>query len=164
MLAKQPEDRYQSVAEVVAELAPERRQALPRVLVIDDDPDFLALMQASLGDAGFEVLTAESGSEGIDRLLERGADLVCLDFKMPEMDGFFVADYLRRLDAVAKVPIFMVTGIQDPQYEKQSARLGIERFYTKPLDLDAFAEDVRKRLGKRAWAPGPGHPGLSTRA
>ncbi len=146
MLAKQPEDRYQSVAEVVAELAPERRQALPTVLVIDDDPDFLALMESSLGDAGFEVVTAESGSEGIDRLLGHGADLVCLDFKMPEMDGFFVADYLRRLDPARKVPIFMVTGIQDPQYEKQAARLGIERFYTKPLDLDALAEDIRKRL------------------
>ncbi len=147
MLAKQPEDRFQSVAEVVAELAPDRRKSLPRVLVIDDDPEFLVLVKTHLGAAGFEVLTAESGSEGIERMLGRGADLVCLDYKMPEMDGFFVANYLRHLDPERQVPIFMVTGIRDPQYQKQAGRLGIDRFFVKPLDLDVFVAEIKARLG-----------------
>ena len=54
----------------------------------------------------------------------------------------FVANYLRQLDPERQAPIFMVSGIRDPQYQKQAARLGIDRFFVKPLDLDAFVANA----------------------
>ncbi|MEE8524809.1 MAG: protein kinase [Thermoanaerobaculia bacterium] len=182
MLAKQPEDRIQSVSEVRSRLLSQADEAvssragetpaLPasptagestvagsKVLLIDDDVDFLRLAELYLGRAGIEVLTAETGSEGMKRMLEGdGADLVCLAFHLPDMDGFHVADYLRRLDRVPPVPIFMVSAIPDPQYEKQALRNGIERFFPKPVDLESFVGAVLARLGASLPDPPDSRP------
>ncbi len=173
MLTKQPEDRIPSIAEVrsrlratstkggdssalPAEVMASETPALPaknrtgkKVLLVDDDVDFLRVAELYLERAGIEVLTAETGSEGMQKMLEgKGADLVCLAFHLPDMDGFHVADYLRRLDRVPPVPTFMVSAIPDPQYEKQALRNGIERFFHKPVDFEVFIGAVLTRLAE----------------
>ncbi len=142
LLAKQPEDRFQSVASVMAELPQTGR--IKTVLLVDDDSTMLSIVGVHLNQAGISVLTADNGGAGIEMLQDKEPDLLCLDFTMPQMDGFQVATYLRHLGS--KVPIFMLTGMQDPQYEKQAARLGIEQFFTKPLDIEAFVNAVSRRL------------------
>ncbi len=142
MLAKDPEDRFQSVAELMADLPQSGR--LKTVLLVDDDTIMLNLVGVHLNQAGISVVTAKDGAEGLSMVLEKAPDLLCLDFTMPQMDGFQVADYLLRLGK--KIPIFMLTGMQDPQYEKQAARLGIEQFFTKPLDIESFVQAVSRRL------------------
>ncbi len=142
MLAKRPEERYQSVAEVTFALP--SGADVKSVLLVDDDSTMLTLVGVHLNQAGISVVTAKNGPEGIERVLSKEPDLLCLDFSMPQMDGFQVADTLRRLGS--KVPIFMLTGMQDPQYEKQANRLGIEQFFTKPLDIEGFVQAVCGRL------------------
>ncbi|MCP3957850.1 MAG: protein kinase [bacterium] len=142
MLAKSPEDRFQNVGEVLAYLPQSDR--IKTVLLVDDDSTMVKIVGVHLNQAGFSVVTARDGAEGIQILLAKEPDLLCLDFKMPQMDGFQVADYLKRQGV--KVPIFMLTAIQDPQYKKQAARLGIEQFFTKPLDIEGFVEAVTRRL------------------
>ena len=142
MLAKRPEDRFQTVAEVLASLPQSGR--IKTVLLVDDDSIMLDLVGVHLNQAGISVVTARDGAEGLSMVLEKEPDLLCLDFTMPQMDGFQVADYLRR--SGKKIPIFMLTGMQDPQYEKQAARLGIEQFFTKPLDIESFVQAVSRRL------------------
>lgn len=150
LLAKAPADRYQSVAEVLAELpggpqeSPAEGERLKTVVLVDDDTTMLNIVGVHLNQAGISVVTAKDGAQGIEATLRKHPDLVCLDFTMPQMDGFQVASYLRRVGS--QVPIFMLTGMQDPQYEKQAARLGIEQFFTKPLDIEAFVEAVARRL------------------
>ncbi len=149
MLVKQPQGRAQSITEVMAQLAAhgdlETRQ--PRVLVIDDDDDFLALAQQHLAHGGVEVLTARSGSEGIEQVLSTGVDLVCLEFSLPDMDGFDVAIHLQMLNPEQRIPVFMVTSIHDPQYVKQASRVGIDKVFTKPLDVETFLMEVAEQLG-----------------
>ncbi len=142
MLAKSPEDRFQTVAEVMQKLPQSGR--IKTVLLVDDDSIMLNLVGVHLNQAGISVVTAKDGAEGLSMVLEKEPDLLCLDFTMPQMDGFQVADYLRR--SGKKIPIFMLTGMQDPQYEKQAARLGIEQFFTKPLDIESFVQAVSRRL------------------
>ncbi len=147
MLAKRPDDRYPNVEQVLAEL-PERRRGTPRrtVLLVDDDPEFLRLLELQLQQAGLAVITAPGGGAGIEAALQQTPDLVCLDFNMPEMDGFQVATFLRQQAQTRRIPIFMMTAIRDPQYQRQAVRLGIEEFFTKPLDLERFTRTVSDRL------------------
>ncbi len=142
MLAKSPEDRFQTVAELMAGLPQSGR--IKTVLLVDDDAIMLNLVGVHLNQAGISVVTAKDGAEGVSMVLDKEPDLLCLDFTMPQMDGFQVADYLKRMGK--KIPIFMLTGMQDPQYEKQAARLGIEQFFTKPLDIETFVQAVSRRL------------------
>ena len=142
MLAKRPVDRFQTVSQLMASLPQSGR--IKTVLLVDDDTVMLNLVGIHLNQAGISVVTAKDGAEGVSMVLEKKPDLLCVDFTMPQMDGFQVADYLRRLGE--KVPIFMLTGMQDPQYEKQAVRLGIEQFFTKPLDIEAFVQAVSRRL------------------
>ncbi len=142
MLAKQPEDRFQTVAQLMTDLPKSDR--IKTVLLVDDDTIMLNLVGVHLNQAGISVVTAKDGAEGVAMALEKEPDLLCLDFTMPQMDGFQVADYMRRMGK--KIPIFMLTGMQDPQYEKQATRLGIEQFFTKPLDIETFVAAVSRRL------------------
>jgi CheY-like chemotaxis protein len=150
MLAKRPEDRVQSVAEVIDRLTAAARRKT--VLVIDDDPGFRKLAGDRLSQAGLEVVVVESAGEGMARILNGGApDLVCLEFDLSEMDGFHLADYLRQLEPERRPPLFMVTAKRDPQYEKQAARHGIERFFTKHrLNIEAFVGAIIERLSDAA--------------
>ena len=142
MLAKSPDDRYQTVAEVQADLPTSDK--VKTVLLVDDDATMLSIVGVHLNQAGISVVTATNGAAGIEMMLSKAPDLLCLDFTMPQMDGFQVADYLHRQGS--KIPIFMLTGMQDPQYEKQAARLGIEQFFTKPLDVENLVRAVTRRL------------------
>ncbi len=164
MLARDREERFQSVAEVERALDPsatEGHQTAPaklppvepptkKVLIVDDDEVFLTIVEAHLRPTGMQVITASNGAEGLAALHREQPDLVCLDFRMPEMDGFHVTNYIRQLALEQRPPIFMTTAIQDPQYEKQAARLGIERFFTKPVDGRELAAAIRNRLGLSA--------------
>lgn len=149
MLEKNPDDRFQSIAEVMEVLSEEQVSKVVdrRVLIVDDDPDFLKLVDYYLTDRGVEVVTAETGSSGIEKVFRDKPDLIILDFQLPEMDGFHIATYLRDHQSGKRIPIFMLTAIHDPQYEKQAARLGIERFFTKPLNMGEFSAVVERRLG-----------------
>lgn len=182
MLARDREERFQSVAEIqqVFELAVEAGSAVEistpppaakiaeeaqplaepaspaatkKVLIVDDDDVFLTIVEAHLRPTGLRVITASDGAEGLAALHREQPDLVCLDFRMPEMDGFHVAGYIHQLAADKRPPIFMTTAMQDPQYEKQAARLGIERFFTKPVDGRELATAICERL-----APRPANP------
>jgi CheY-like chemotaxis protein len=102
-----------------------------------------------LKPTGLQVVTASDGAAGLAALHREQPDLVCLDFRMPEMDGFHVAGYIGQLEPGKRPPIFMTTAMQDPQYEKQAARLGIERFFTKPVDSRELADAIRERLAPR---------------
>jgi serine/threonine protein kinase len=165
MLARDPGDRFQSVAEIllIFELAagagssagipapvlapPSSPPGTKKVLIVDDDEVFLTIVEAHLKPTGLQVVTASDGAAGLAALHREQPDLVCLDFRMPEMDGFHVAGYIGQLEPGKRPPIFMTTAIQDPQYAKQAARLGIERFFTKPVDARELADAIRERLG-----------------
>jgi CheY-like chemotaxis protein/predicted Ser/Thr protein kinase len=162
-LAKQPEERIQSIAEMLARLdgdgdlpalpgiggekaAAEAERSAPRVVFIGEKPGFLHDVESYLAHGGVEVLTARTGAEGIDRVLQGGADLVCLDFRLPEMDGFQAAACLRRFETDRKIPIFMVATSDDGRYEKQAVRAGIERFFTQPVDVGSFLTALSEQL------------------
>src|SRR5215471_12576914 len=81
----------------------------PRILVVDDEPEAVELVEFNLKQAGYAVTTAADGAEALKKARSQTPDLIVLDVMLPEMDGFEICKTLR-LDAVtAKVPIIMLT-------------------------------------------------------
>jgi signal transduction histidine kinase/DNA-binding response OmpR family regulator len=100
-----PEDLTKAVLEA------EKESRVERILIIDDQPDSIRLLKQLLNEHGkYRVFSAGSGSEGISMVARRRPDLIILDLRMPEMDGFAVLDELRSNPETAKIPVMVVTG------------------------------------------------------
>ena len=115
------------------------------VLVIDDDPDVLKLLEAALEKQGFLVETAADGESGLARAGEDNPGLILLDLTMPGMDGFAVLQALKESPATAEIPVIVMTG--SPGL-KTTARarvlaLGASDFVAKPFDLPMLVEEIR---------------------
>jgi two-component system alkaline phosphatase synthesis response regulator PhoP len=126
-----------------------------RILVVDDDQDFVQAMAALLEHDGYAVLTALNGREGVLRARQELPDLILLDVMMDERtEGFFVAQELRRIPELARVPIFIVSSVytEQPGFTVDPARawLGHDAFYRKPVDTDALLADIRAALSARS--------------
>ena len=118
----------------------------PVVLVVDDEPQILRVMRASLPIRGYEVLTASSGKEALDQLSKQVPDLVILDLAMPEMSGLEVC---RRVREFSKVPIIILSAKGSESDKVAALDLGADDYVTKPFGMDellARARAVLRRL------------------
>jgi two-component system cell cycle response regulator len=114
-----------------------------RVLVVDDIPPNLKLLEARLSAEYFEVLTAANGPEAIE-ICEKGrCDIVLLDVMMPGMDGFEVCRRLKGQAATAHLPIVLVTALDQPADRVRGLEAGADDFLTKPIDEIALIARVR---------------------
>lgn len=114
-----------------------------RILVIDDDPDVRRLLQEYLGRYGFLVAAVASGRAGLERLERQPADLVILDIRLPDEDGFEV---LRQLRQRWEVPVIMLTGLEDSADRVVGLELGADDYLTKPFDPRELLARIRAVL------------------
>jgi signal transduction histidine kinase len=123
---------------------------LPRILHIEDDPANRLLVRKLLGPAGFDVIDAVDGLEGIRKALAEPPDLVLVDIAIPGLDGYEVTLRLRAEPSLRGMPIVAITaeGNRDA-----SLAVGCDGFLQKPIDARSFAETVRGYLeGRRERA------------
>jgi CheY-like chemotaxis protein len=106
-----------------------------RILLIDDDDDVRTVLAAALRYAGFEVVTAADGTEGIGLFQQQAVDLVITDLFMPRKDGAETITAIRRLNPFFKIIAISGGGqMVKPEYlEPVVASLGVDRYLTKPL-------------------------------
>jgi adenylate cyclase len=114
----------------------------PRVLVVDDMPANVRLLEAVLVPAGFEVLSASSGPEALDTVAAELPDLVLLDVQMAGMNGYEVCRRIREDEATALIPVVMVTS-HDSEARIDGIRAGADDFVTKPFDQQELLLRVR---------------------
>jgi two-component system KDP operon response regulator KdpE len=115
----------------------------PVILVVDDEPQILRVMRASLPPRGYEVVTARSGQEALDRIQKEMPDLIILDLVMPEMSGLEVCRQVREF---ASVPI-LVLSAKGSEHDKVTALdLGADDYITKPFSMDELLARVRAVL------------------
>jgi diguanylate cyclase (GGDEF)-like protein/PAS domain S-box-containing protein len=119
-----------------------------RILVIDDDPSALLLMRAALARAGFEVVTAAGGDEGLRRFAEQPPAMVMLDVEMPGASGYEVCARMRR-SVGEEVPIVMVTGMDDLASIERAYESGATDFIAKPINWALIGHRVRYLLRGR---------------
>jgi len=111
-----------------------------RVLVVDDVPPNVKLLEAKLTSEYFDVLTAFSGPEALDVISREHPDIILLDVMMPGMDGFEVCRRIKGDPVTAHIPVVMVTALDQPSDRVAGLEAGADDFLTKPVqDLALFA-------------------------
>lgn len=125
-----------------------------KVLIVDDEPDFLKLMGTRIESWGYDVIKASSGKEGIDAVKSESPNVVILDYMMPDMDGVEVLKEVRRIDK--KIPVIMFTAYPDLKSMGDTEKLGVSSYipklsnYTDTLStLKANIEMIEKRMGNK---------------
>ncbi|HEY0993043.1 MAG TPA: response regulator, partial [Kofleriaceae bacterium] len=126
-----------------------------KILIVDDTPENLVVLEALLRRDGVQLLPARSGAEALELLLVHEVALAVLDVQMPDMDGFELAELMRGAERTKRVPIIFVTaGPRDPQRVFQGYESGAVDFLFKPIEphilnskVDVFLElaDQRRR-------------------
>jgi len=122
-----------------------------RILVVDDEPRFVRLVEANLQTEGFDVLKAKNGQEAIDLTVSQKPELILLDVMMPEMDGFAVCERIREFSTV---PIIMLTAKGDEEHKVRGLNLGADDYVIKPFSANELLARVRAVL-RRAQRTAP---------
>lgn len=123
-----------------------------KILVVDDEPDALDLIQFNLKAAGFEVVTADDGSEALKKARSVQPALVVLDVMLPEIDGLEVCKVLRREPATATIPIIMLTAKAAEIDRVLGLELGADDYLTKPFSPRELVLRVKALLRRRVPA------------
>ena len=121
-------------------------EAQPVVLVVDDALPIRVLLRAGLAKAGYTVIEAGDGRQGLDAFLAQRPDLVLMDVNMPEMDGFESCRAIRGLDAGQATPVIMLTGSDDYDSISQAFDAGASDFVAKPINLPLLVQRIRYAL------------------
>ncbi len=116
-----------------------------RILVVDDSPDNLFLVQATLGESGYEIDLAEDGKTALAKVNQLLPDLILLDVMMPGMDGYEVTKRIRQNTALPYIPILLITAHERSSVVK-GLDIGADDFIRKPLDVDELLARVRSLL------------------
>jgi len=113
-----------------------------RVLLVDDDAEFVGILRELLERSGYEVVTSYSGKEALEKVHEpqQGIDLALVDLVMPLMDGYTLLEKLR--DVMPELPVIMVTGQGTVQNVVEAIKLGAKDFVTKPFDKDILLSKI----------------------
>ena len=114
-----------------------------KVLLVDDEPVNLKVLQTILKSKGYQIRTAANGQEALQQVADDLPDVILLDVMMPVMNGFEVAQALKAAQETSHIPIIMVTALADRDARLRGLAAGAEDFLTKPVDKDEVAARVR---------------------
>jgi CheY-like chemotaxis protein len=119
-----------------------------KVLIIDDEDDIREVAALSLESvAGWDVVMASSGAQGLARAIEHQPDAILLDVMMPGMDGPSTFRELRANPATAKIPILLLTAKVQSSDQRRFADLGVEAVLFKPFDPLTLSDQIADVLG-----------------
>jgi two-component system KDP operon response regulator KdpE len=114
-----------------------------KILLVEDDVEFLHLTRTWLQNAGYEIVTAGDGAEGLRRVYSNRPDLVILDANIPKMDGWEVC---RRIRDMSDIPVLMVTVNSQKADRLKGFNLGVDDYLTKPVDFHELIARVQAIL------------------
>ncbi len=121
-----------------------------RVLIVDDDPAMRLLCAVNLQLAGLDVLEAPDGRRALARARADRPDLVVTDIAMPDLDGFQLAEALRRDRRTRRIPLIFLSGQVADQNRVRACELGALAYLTKPFDPETFSKLVTDALAEVA--------------
>lgn len=126
-----------------------------RILVVDDEPDILNLLEYNLKRSGFQAILAKDGPEAIEAAKAHKPDLVLLDIMLPDMEGTEVLRRLKSMEATASIPVIMLTAKGEEVDKIVGFELGAEDYITKPFSPRELILRVKAVLKRTAERPEP---------
>ena len=119
----------------------------PRILIVDDEADLVAVLRFGLEAAGFDVISAGDGEEGLRRARQDHPDLMVLDLMLPKIDGYKVCRTLKFDERYRNLPILILSARSGEQDRQLALSMGADAFVTKPYDMRDLVTRIRARLG-----------------
>jgi two-component system alkaline phosphatase synthesis response regulator PhoP len=116
------------------------------ILVVDDEQDLLDLIEYNLEKAGFDVLKAENGLQGMELIRNEAPDLILLDIMMPEMNGMEMVRAIRNDDEFNQVPVIFLTAREDEKTEITALDKGGDDYVTKPISPQKLTSRIKAVL------------------
>jgi DNA-binding response OmpR family regulator len=117
------------------------------LLIVEDDPDILKLLQTTLTFRGYRVITARNGREGLDIVRAERPTIVIADIMMPKLDGFGLVHRMRLDPETCNIPVVFITATYvTPEDQEFALNIGATRFIQKPVDLDSFLKTIADLL------------------
>jgi CheY-like chemotaxis protein len=120
-----------------------------RILVVDDEPTLVRLMEFILAKHGHKMLVATNGAEALDVIRNERPDLILLDIMMPRIDGYEVAKTVRADPELCTIPIVMLSAKAQDQDIRRGLEVGVDEYITKPFAPEQLVHIVNEYLAKR---------------
>jgi CheY-like chemotaxis protein len=122
---------------------PNRRQS---ILVVDDDEALADVLSRRLSQQGFDTKTADSGAEGLALARSEHPNLILLDLRLPDKDGFTICEELADSPQTCHIPVIILTGMEQPDIIRRSRLAGCYYFVRKPYDPNALLVLIRQAI------------------
>ncbi len=120
--------------------------AKKRILVVDDEIELVKAIQIRLEQAGYEIMVAYDGQEGLEKAKKEKPDLIILDLMLPKMDGYKVCGLLKANTRYNKIPIIMLTARAQESDAKLGLELGADAYITKPYRHEIVLAKIKELL------------------
>ncbi|SMP53564.1 Response regulator receiver domain-containing protein [Neorhodopirellula lusitana] len=118
-----------------------------KILVVDDDPEIVETVSYALESAGYQVVIARDGNQGLALAEQENPQLMILDMMMPKRSGFLVLEKLRR-EIELPIPVIMITGNEGSRHQAYAELLGVSEYIRKPFAMERLLEAVERLLAK----------------
>ena len=115
-----------------------------KILVVDDELDFVDAVKIRLEAVGYEIVSANDGHEGVAKAKKEMPMLILLDVVMPRSNGFEALSRLKTDSATAHIPVIIITAKSDAEYVLDAGKLGAADYIMKPVSMQTLLEHVRK--------------------
>ncbi len=120
-----------------------------RILLVDDEVDFVEVLRVRLENSNYEVVVAYDGEEGLERAEREEPDLIILDIMLPKINGFDVCRKLKVDENFKNIPIIMLTAKFQANDIKFGMAMGADAYITKPFEPHLLIEKIRELLNKK---------------
>ena len=124
-----------------------------KILIVDDERDIIKALMIRLQGAGYDVVTAFDGAQGVFMAHKEKPDLILLDIRMPAGNGFSVAQRLKRSIHTFTIPVIFLTGSPEKNAEEKAMALGARFYIKKPYDPEELLDAIKRALERDFDSP-----------
>jgi len=126
-----------------------KQKSVPaKILVVDDEPDYVSTIQCRLEWCHYKVITATNGKEALEKAINEKPDLILLDTNMPVMNGHEMLERMRKDPILKGIPVIMVTAFCEAKDIATASSYGIKDYFAKPFDFAELMEKIANALQK----------------